>query len=73
MHKCHESEVGIEPTISEVAGASSDDCATWPLMCRVKQSYTRNLHSPCSLDVTRLFASTIYLVFGRAQLNVFLV
>ena len=42
---CHESEVGIEPTISEVTGACSDDCATWSLLCRTKQSYTRNLNS----------------------------
>ena len=43
--KCNESEVGIEPTISEVTGACSDDCATWSLLCRTKQSYTRNWNS----------------------------
>ena len=26
MHKCHESEVGIEPTFLEVKGPCSDDC-----------------------------------------------
>ena len=43
--KCHESVVGIEPTTPEVIGAFSDDCATWSLLCRTKQSYTRNLNS----------------------------
>ena len=28
-HKCHESEGGIEPTISELTGACTDECATW--------------------------------------------
>ena len=55
--KCHESEVGIEPTISEVTGACSDDCATWSLLCRTKQSYTRNLNSlvfHCNYFIKRL-------------------
>ena len=52
-HKCHKSEVGIEPTISEVIGACSDDCATWSLLCRTKQSYTRNLNS-LALDYVSL-------------------
>ena len=43
--KRYESEVGIETTISEVTGACSDHCATWSLLCRTKQSYTRNLNS----------------------------
>ena len=50
--KCHESEEGIEPTISEVTGACSDDCATWSLLCRIKQSYTRNLNSLASARVS---------------------
>ena len=44
-HKCHESEVGIEPTTSEVTVGCSDDCATWSLPCMIKQPHTRNLNS----------------------------
>ena len=45
LHKCHKSQVGIELTISKVKGACPDDCATWSLLFRIKQSYTRNLNS----------------------------
>ena len=44
-HSCYDSEVGIELTISEVKGAYPDDSAIWSLLCRIKQSYMRNLKS----------------------------
>ena len=45
LHECHESKEGIQPTTSEVAGACSDDFATWLLMCKIKQFYSKSLNS----------------------------
>ena len=41
----HKSEMGIEPLNSEVTGASSEDGATMTLVCKIIQSYMRNLNS----------------------------
>ena len=54
LHGCRESEVGIKKTTSEVTSACSDDCATWLLLCRIKQPYTKSLNS-LALTCTSLY------------------